>query len=373
MIIKCLSFLWTMHSELFSFQDDSDYRGRWKNRGRQHETYADTNIPWVDAKVASALCKGGVVAYMVDPLSGITSEWILEHVVPNIVAHGIDSQVCKVLGRAMLWRLFDRSGDDCFPQARRVQIMQAYNDLGGRNALEEGCNPVKRVPVVVSGHDSEVMMDILEDDEGYIGDVRRSLAVRNQEVRLLSSQILHLRRELTDARAEADRQLGILKRQIARMSNNISRLSSRPAHPMKARTPGGHPVPSVGAISGQNSQQELVLVDLPPPPRNLVAKLTKCPKSLHDLWLEYEIGFRGCKAAKDFTAQERGKDKYRYYRRNVFWSKVAELVRAGFTAERACDKVYDVYGSNLSVTKIINAMIADKKTGGHPHLRVRSA
>jgi len=48
-------------------------------------------------------------------------------------------------------------------------------------------------------------------------------------------------------------------------------------------------------------------------------------------------------------------------------------VRAGFTAERACDKVYDVYGSNLSVTKIINAMIADKKTGGHPHLRVRSA
>jgi hypothetical protein len=48
-------------------------------------------------------------------------------------------------------------------------------------------------------------------------------------------------------------------------------------------------------------------------------------------------------------------------------------VRAGFTAERACHKVYDVYGSNLSVTKIINAMIADKKTGGHPQLRVRSA
>ena len=57
----------------------------------------------------------------------------------------------------------------------------------------------------------------------------------------------------------------------------------------------------------------------------------------------------------------------------MFWSKVGELVRAGFTADWACDKVYDAYGCNLSVTKIINAMIADKKTGGHPHLRVRSA
>ena len=118
---------------------------------------------------------------------------------PNMVALGIDSQVCKVLGRAMLWRLFDRSGDDCFPQAHECKSCRLTMILGERNALEEGCNPVKRVPVVVSGHDSEVMMDILEDDEGNVGDARRSLAVRNQEVRLLSSQILHLRRKLTDA------------------------------------------------------------------------------------------------------------------------------------------------------------------------------
>ena len=77
--------------------------------------------------------------------------------------------------------------------------MQAFNDLGERNALEEGCNQVKRVPVVVSGHDSEVMMDILEDDEGNVGNVNRNLAIRNQEVCLLSSQILHLRHELTNA------------------------------------------------------------------------------------------------------------------------------------------------------------------------------
>jgi hypothetical protein len=99
-------------------QDDTDYRGRWKNSRRQHETYADTSIAYVDAKVAAAMCKGGVIAYLIDEISGVTDAWILEHVVPNMVNHGIDHQVCKVLGRAVLWRLFDRSGDDAFPEHR---------------------------------------------------------------------------------------------------------------------------------------------------------------------------------------------------------------------------------------------------------------
>ena len=102
----------------------------------------------------------------------------------------------------------------------------------------------------------------------------------------------------------------------------------------------------------------------------MVAKLSDCPRQLHDLWLEYEVGFTGRKAAKDFTDKERGADKYRYYRRNLFWLKVGEMVRAGYTAERACDKIYQAYGANLSVTKIINAMIKDKPRGGHPGLRV---
>ena len=40
------------------------------------------------------------------------------------------------------------------------------------------------------------------------------------------------------------------------------------------------------------------------------------------------------------------------------------MVRLGYTAERAIDKIYDAYG-NISVTKIINAMIKDKTNGVH--------
>jgi len=37
--------------------------------------------------------------------------------------------------------------------------------------------------------------------------------------------------------------------------------------------------------------------------------------------------FNGLKPAKDWAASERGRDKYKYYRRNVVWQKVSELVR----------------------------------------------
>ena len=59
--------------------------------------------------------------------------------------------------------------------------MQAYGDLGMRNALEVGCNPVIRRPLLVSGHDTEVMMDFLEEegDGGGDGNLCWSLAMHN--------------------------------------------------------------------------------------------------------------------------------------------------------------------------------------------------
>ena len=68
--------------------------------------------------------------------------------------------------------------------------------------------------------------------------------------------------------------------------------------------------------------------------------------NLHNLWQEYEFGFAGYKAAKDFTSRERGADKCKYYRRNIFWSKVNELVLAGHSADEACDLIYRAYGQS---------------------------
>lgn len=79
------------------FEDDCDTRGRWRNSRRQHETYADTSIPFVDAKVAAAVCKGGPIAYVVDEESCISDCWILDHVTPHMARCGIPKATKSVI------------------------------------------------------------------------------------------------------------------------------------------------------------------------------------------------------------------------------------------------------------------------------------
>lgn len=89
------------------------------------------------------MCKGGAIFYQIHERSGVTEDWILEHVVPNMVRRGVPRPVCKVLGRAVLFRACDASGDDAFPPQRRTQILRALSDLGDRNQLAAGDNPIQ--------------------------------------------------------------------------------------------------------------------------------------------------------------------------------------------------------------------------------------
>ena len=107
------------------------------------------------------------------------------------------------------------------------------------------------------------------------------------------------------------------------------------------------------------------------PTRGLLrlARLSKCPRSLYDLWKEYVTGFSGNKPARDFNASERGACRFVYARRNYVWQLVVKLIRMGYSSDKAIDKIYDVYGHNTSVTNIIKGIIADKKNGGNNAFR----
>jgi Transcriptional activator of glycolytic enzymes len=99
------------------------------------------------------------------------------------------------------------------------------------------------------------------------------------------------------------------------------------------------------------------------------ATLIKNPRTIDELWAEYQFGIGGRKPARLFTRGERGKVKYNYYRRNIVWEVIARLVRAGETAQTAIDRIRIVYGQSSSVTVIVNKMKADRRIGGHPQLR----
>ena len=90
------------------------------------------------------------------------------------------------------------------------------------------------------------------------------------------------------------------------------------------------------------------------------------PKSLHTLWNEYETGIGGNKPAKLFNHKEKGRDKYRYSKRLVFWGKIAGMIRSGWTSTDAINKVINHYGTNLSITKIMLAMQKDRHKNTYP-------
>ena len=156
------------------------------------------------------------------------------------------------------------------------------------------------------------------------------------------SQISLLCHEVADPWIEAESQLFILKEKIVHMTNNITRLSNRPA--------------CVCTMNGSKRRQIIIDPDTckseedtaieAPHPLELEACLISCPWTIHDCWKEFKFGFHGFKPTKDWTASEREKDRFKYYKRNVFRKKVSEMIKAGYTAEAACDKMYLDYGQS---------------------------
>ena len=102
---------------------------------------------------------------------------------------------------------------------------------------------------------------------------------------------------------------------------------------------------------------------------NYSTTLSKCPRTLHVLWQEYQFGIGGEKAARLYTAEERGRNKYNFSLRKPFWDLVERMIRNGLTGQAAIHRIYEVY-PNAPVTQILRLIRIDKKRprGGHPQL-----
>ena len=288
------------------------------------------------------------MAFTLKEGSGVTDQWILEYVVPHTLASNVPKQACVVLGRALLWKVFHESGEQGVPAQIRNRVVNAYNAIGSHGGLEQNENPVKKVPIGVAGVDAELIIEeIFETSEGN-ADNRVRTGMERQEVRLLSSQVMHLRREIADVQTEQERRHKLVRTQLSRINNNVSRVAAQPGR----RRVGDGRGSSVGG-TGMNGV----------PQRRLVASLMSRPKTLHDLWAEWKFGTSGRKPASSFNLSERGKVKSMFSMRKPFWEKVAEMVRSGLTSQQAFNEIYRAYGESTSVTKILRQIKADRRSG----------
>jgi hypothetical protein len=179
---------------------------------------------------------------------------------------------------------------------------------------------------------------------------------RNMSAAILAGQH-ELKRDMTQLRTEMVT-MGVNQMRFQEtMNKNVSRLARQPGRHFR----GDNQQPTNATDNGVHDAGEAMALN---------ARLTRTPRTLYLLWEEYTVGLGGFKAARLFTAQERGRSKCCYCKRKVVWEKIAEMIRAGYTAETAIDKIYKVYGENQPVTKILKAMVRDRKNGGHPQLHI---
>lgn len=340
-------------------RDEKDIRGRWKGKKRVSDRYDDVELPYPDTKVASLLCIGGPCRYSVRENCGVTNEWILEHVVPHARLL-IGDTTATVLGYALLWYAFTLEAGEGMPVHLLQRIRAAYNQLN--NGLPAGTNPVNKIPVIVNGHEGEVYMDDIPQDDVGVGENNNNnnnnIGVQNNnaifgpfadrpvrtQLLALHSQLMQVRRGQDELRQEIKEIQQQQQRQLATMNSNIRRIAMNPAARFPHQQAGNQTV----------NQQ-------PAPVGNLNASLSPTPRCLWSLWTEYVVGIGGRKPASQFTAVERGRVKNKYYRRKVVWDTISRLMRAGLTSDTAIDRIYAAYGLDQSVTEIINRMLHDRR------------
>ena len=185
-----------------------------------------------------------------------------------------------------------------------------------------------------------------------------------QRLDILQGGILAVRNGLTEIRRDQEVDRTRVNRQHNMLLSNMQRLAIRPAVAIQQQQGNN----SGNSNNNNNTNQtanigEVEIVN--------AATLSPTPKSLYILWHEWMHGIGGRKAARFFTASERGKEKYKFCRRKVLWDLVGEMVRSGLEANVAIDRIYHVYGANRTITYILNQLKVDKRNNTlHPTLRM---
>ena len=119
----------------------------------------------------------------------------------------------------------------------------AYRDLAERYSLRPLENPVAKRPLGVTGVDAQLIVNLIgidgdeggDDENGGTGNFRVRAGLGKEEVRLLSSQVMHLRRELSDSRQESARRDHSTRNSLTRINRNVARLVCPPATAPQAK------------------------------------------------------------------------------------------------------------------------------------------
>ena len=294
------------------------------------------------------------------------------------------------LGKALIWGICDDEASG-FIEASLVQRVRGeLRALNGCYTAVNATNPVKKFPLIIGGDQGTLIIseffsanDGDDDDsngEGAIGGVVGNMRMnggtngvennnqQEQNHRVLVSAVRTLSRQNEEIKNELRLFKLTCNTLLNQLNTSVKRIAMAPTVRVNRRaaqelSTSSTTAPTTTTTAGATAN----VVENTTTPYECT--LTTCPRSLFVIWQEYEFGVGGRKAAKTFSARERGRVKFKYSLRNYFWSLMKQMILQGYSHTSAIDKIYSVYGNNLSATQILHEIRKDSKNGGHPQLR----
>jgi hypothetical protein len=357
--------------------------------------YIDPEDIYADAVCASKLALGGAIKYKLksEVAASITTSWIAENVIPNIAKRfSTDLMLVKNLGLAMLWLALDEeaSADLNLDTTVKDRIKKAYEELPVESDRPE--QPIMKVGLHVyrSGNEETIideMLPALPEGGNQPTNVEGQLAMvpatggSNATQHVLQTLVLQNQR-LTQQVQDLEGRITTIDRsnrayqedQFRRLNGNIRRFGGTIQGAVVRQDPTrrGQVQQNIAEGAAQYTQQQQQRGRVWP-------RLAPNVKDLMQLWQEYEQGIAGRKAARLWSAVERGgggnrEVKQMYYRRNNIWRLQQYLIDKGYNIQAANALIEQTYGKRTSMTKISKEIAADrmryKANGGlHPNFR----
>ena len=143
---------------------------------------------------------------------------------------------------------------------------------------------------------------------------RRCMAGHSAQLQMCLNQVHHCRQEVNEAKAAATQELAELRSwlrvKFMSQAQNINKLrQAAPFAPPPAGGGGAVVHQGFGGGAGIPAGDAAVDLEREHGPARPNAVLVKGPKTLNDLWQEYQHGIAGNLPAKYFNGRERGRAK----------------------------------------------------------------
>eukprot|EP00957_Ditylum_brightwellii_P021879 1649911-Ditylum_brightwellii.AAC.1 len=107
-----------------------------------------------------ALCDGSPCAYKLKEGSGVADVWISKYDCPSI-RRVYGKGITTLLGKAVLWEIFESNHKHLVPQAWRHLVVAHYNKIPSHHHLSDGENPVVKRHLVVREYDGSPHFDTI--------------------------------------------------------------------------------------------------------------------------------------------------------------------------------------------------------------------